>query len=62
VRFARLIHRHVRDLGVPSARAASGGSMSLPWLLLRVVGMTEVIRLVTLVGSSAAFWRSEVPC
>jgi hypothetical protein len=29
--------------------------MSLPWLLLMVVGMTEVIRLVTLVGSSAAF-------
>jgi hypothetical protein len=37
VRFARLIHRRGRDPGVPSARAACGGKLSLPWLLLRVV-------------------------
>jgi len=29
VRFARLIQRPVRVLGVPSARAASGGNLSL---------------------------------
>jgi hypothetical protein len=29
VRFARLMHRRGRDLGGPSARAASGGSLSL---------------------------------
>jgi hypothetical protein len=28
VRFARLMHRHGRDLGVPAARAASGGSFT----------------------------------
>jgi hypothetical protein len=32
VRFARLIHRPVRDLGVPSARAAFGGNLSLTCL------------------------------
>jgi hypothetical protein len=32
VRFARLIQRRVRVLGVPSARAAFGGNLSLPWL------------------------------
>jgi hypothetical protein len=30
VRFARLIHRPVRVLGGPAARAASGGNLSLP--------------------------------
>jgi hypothetical protein len=30
VRFARLMHRPVRVLGVPSARAASGGDRSRP--------------------------------
>jgi hypothetical protein len=29
MRFARLIQRPVRDLGVPSARAAFGGNLSL---------------------------------
>jgi hypothetical protein len=28
VRFARLIHRHGRDLGGPTARAAYGGNLS----------------------------------
>jgi hypothetical protein len=37
VRFARLIHRRVRVLGVPSARAACGGNLSLPWWPRRVV-------------------------
>ncbi len=37
-RFARLIHRRVRDFGGPSVRAAYGGNMSLPSLPLRVVG------------------------
>jgi hypothetical protein len=37
VRFARLIQRHGRDLGGPTARAASGGNPSLPWLPPRVV-------------------------
>jgi hypothetical protein len=37
VRFARLIDRPVRVLGVPSARAASGGNLSLAWLLLNVM-------------------------
>jgi hypothetical protein len=32
-----LIHRRGRDLGGPSARAASGGRLSLPWLPRRVV-------------------------
>jgi hypothetical protein len=32
VRFARLIHRRVGVLGGPSARAACGGNVSLPWL------------------------------
>jgi hypothetical protein len=32
VRFARLIQRHGRDLGVPSARAAFGGNLILTWL------------------------------
>jgi hypothetical protein len=36
-RFARLIHRRVRVLGGPAVRAACGGNLSLPWLLLRVV-------------------------
>jgi hypothetical protein len=39
VRFERLIDRPVRVLGGPSARAASGGDLSLPWLLLSVVPM-----------------------
>jgi hypothetical protein len=30
VRFARLIHRRVRDLGGPTARAAYGGNLTLP--------------------------------
>jgi hypothetical protein len=33
VRFARLIHRRGRVLGGPAFRAASGGSLSLLWLL-----------------------------
>jgi hypothetical protein len=37
VRFARLMHRRVRDLGGPSARAAFGGISSLPWLPRRVI-------------------------
>jgi hypothetical protein len=37
VRFARLIHRRVRDLGGPAVRAAYGGNLSLPWLPPRVV-------------------------
>jgi hypothetical protein len=37
VRFARLIHRRVRDLGGPPVRAASGGRLSLPSQLLTVV-------------------------
>jgi len=37
VRFARLIHRRGRDLGGPSARAAFGGNLSLPWLPLAVM-------------------------
>jgi hypothetical protein len=32
VRFARLIHRPVRILGVPSARATCGGNLSLTGL------------------------------
>ena len=36
VRFARLIPRRGRDLGVPSARAACGGNLSLIWLPLTV--------------------------
>jgi hypothetical protein len=30
VRLARLMHRPVRDLGGPAARAACSGSLSLP--------------------------------
>jgi hypothetical protein len=37
VRFARLIHRPGRVLAGPAVRAASGGSLSLPRLLLAVV-------------------------
>ena len=37
VRFARLIHRPVRVLGGPAVRAACGGSLSLPWLLPKMV-------------------------
>jgi hypothetical protein len=37
VRFARLMHRRVRAFGGPAVRAAFGGNLSLPWLLLRVV-------------------------
>jgi hypothetical protein len=37
VRFARLMQRRGRVLGGPSARAASGGNLSLPWLPRRVV-------------------------
>jgi hypothetical protein len=37
MRFARLIQRPVRVLGGPSARAACGGHLSLPWLPTRVV-------------------------
>jgi hypothetical protein len=36
VRLARLIHRPRRVLGGPSARAAFGGSLGLPWSLRRV--------------------------
>jgi hypothetical protein len=36
VRFARLIHRRVRAFW-PAYGAACGGSLSLPWWLLRVV-------------------------
>jgi hypothetical protein len=36
-RFARLIHRPGRVLGGPSARAACGGCLSLPWLPRRGV-------------------------
>jgi hypothetical protein len=32
MRFARLIDRPVRVLGLPSARAAFGGNLSLLWL------------------------------
>jgi hypothetical protein len=39
VRFARSIQRPVRVLGVPSARAACGGSVSLPWSLRRPRGV-----------------------
>jgi hypothetical protein len=37
VRFARLMHRRVRVLGGPTVRAASGGNLSLAWLLPTVV-------------------------
>jgi hypothetical protein len=37
VRFARLIQRRGRDLGGPTARAAFGGNLSLPWSPLRMV-------------------------
>jgi hypothetical protein len=37
VRFARLINRRGRVLGGPLVRAAFGGNLSLPWLLLTVV-------------------------
>jgi hypothetical protein len=37
MRFAQLIHRPVRILGGPSARAASGGNPSLTWLPRSVV-------------------------
>jgi hypothetical protein len=37
VRFARLIDRPVRVLGGPAVRAAFGGNLSLPRLLLTVV-------------------------
>jgi len=37
VRFARLIHRRVRVLAGPAARAASGGNLSLTWLPRTVV-------------------------
>jgi hypothetical protein len=30
-RFARLMHRRVRDLGQTFGRAAFGGDRSLPW-------------------------------
>jgi hypothetical protein len=41
VRFARLIHRRVRVLGGPLARAASGGSLSLAWWPHRVISRPE---------------------
>jgi hypothetical protein len=37
MRFARLIHRRSRVLGGPSARAASGGNLSLAWSPRRVM-------------------------
>jgi hypothetical protein len=37
VRFARLMHRRVRDLGGPTVRAAFGGNQSLAWLPRKVV-------------------------
>jgi hypothetical protein len=37
MRFARLIHRPGRLLGVASARAASGGNLSLTWSSRRVM-------------------------
>jgi hypothetical protein len=41
VGFARLLHRRVRALGGPSARAAFGGNLSLTWKLLRLYGMGD---------------------
>jgi hypothetical protein len=52
VRFARLIHRRGRDLGVHSARAPFGGSLSLPWLLLTV--MPHEHRAVPDIGQAVA--------
>jgi hypothetical protein len=43
VRFARLIHRRGRDLGGPSARAAFGGNLTLPWLPHRVIPHETVL-------------------
>jgi hypothetical protein len=37
MRFARLIHRRVRDLDGPAVRAAYGGNLSLTWLPLSVM-------------------------
>jgi hypothetical protein len=37
VRFGRLIHRRGRVLGGSAVRAAFGGNLSLPWVLLRVI-------------------------
>jgi hypothetical protein len=54
VRFARLIHRRGRVLGGPAVRAAFGGNLSLPWLLLRVVPKGFRIFRVEPVG----WWRT----
>jgi hypothetical protein len=43
VRFARLIHRRVRVLGGPAVRAAFGGNLSLPWLLLSVISGAKLV-------------------
>jgi hypothetical protein len=59
VRFAQLIQRHGRDLGVPSARAASGGNLSLTWLPLRVVLDEYRLSAHQLAGNSASPTRSR---
>jgi hypothetical protein len=46
VRFARLVQRPVRVLGVPSARAAFGGNLSLPWSPRMVVWHDETVGVV----------------
>jgi hypothetical protein len=43
MRFAQLIHRPVRVLGGPTARAACGGSLSLTWLPRKVVQMSTAL-------------------
>jgi hypothetical protein len=50
VRFARLIHRRGRVLGGPSARAAFGGNLRLPWLPPTVVPQKRTGRAGTGTG------------
>jgi len=45
VRFARLIHRPVRDLGGPAVRAAAAANSSLPWLPRRVIRRPTLSRV-----------------
>ena len=48
VRFARLIQRRSRAFGRPSAGAAFGGNLSLPWLPRRVV-LADLLLLPVLI-------------
>jgi hypothetical protein len=51
MRFARLIHRPVRVLGGPAARAACGGNLSLTWLPRMVGDMTKGLQVPTSLAS-----------